>query len=238
MKLSRRSFMKSVPVAAAVVAAKPVQAAQKIRYGMVVDLRKCIGCFACAVACKAEQGVPLGYFKSFVIQKEYGSYPHVKRNLLPVLCNNCTDPACIQVCPVDEHGKYPGTKATWQRPDGIVVQEEDECIGCGNCVYGCPFGAKYLDPVTETAQKCDFCLHRVDQGLLPACVNACNTCARIFGDLNDPNSEISKVVAQNKVKPLMPFMGTKPNVFYIDLNTEGYLPLGQVVAGLKGQFHY
>ncbi len=242
MNLSRRKLLAGVAIgtaAAAIAEQGAVNAAgKKKRYGMVIDLRKCFGCHACSVSCKAEQGGPLGFYKSWVIQNEKGGFPHVKRKFIPVLCNNCDDPACITVCPVDDNEKYEGTKATWKRPDGIVVVDEAECIGCGYCVYGCPYGMRYLDPRTDTAQKCDFCQHRVDQGLLPACVNTCNAKARIFGDLNDPSSEISKFIAKNKVQALRPFMGTEPEVFYVELDQKGYKPLGQVEPGLKGQFGY
>ncbi len=186
------------------------------RYGMVIDLRRCFGCHACSVACKAEQDVPLGYFKSWVMVSEKGRYPSAKRNFVPVLCNHCDNPPCVQACP---------TLATKQREDGIVTQDERICIGCKYCIQACPYGMKYSDPRTKTAQKCDFCLHRVEQGILPACVNTCNARARIFGDLNDPNSAVSHLLASNPVQALRPAMGTDPRVFYIGLDQDAYKPV-------------
>ncbi len=186
------------------------------RYGMVIDLRRCFGCHACSVACKAEQDVPLGYFKSWVQVTEKGRYPHVRRQFLPVLCNHCDRPACVEVCP---------TKATRQRRDGMVTIDDETCIGCKYCIQACPYGARYSDPRTKTAQKCDFCLHRVEQGMLPACVNTCNARARVFGDLNDPDSAISRLIAGNPVQILRPQMGTEPHVFYIAFDQSAYKPV-------------
>jgi len=213
--VSRREFVKRFSVAAAAgagVAAMPkaVSAAttdRKPHYGMLIDTRRCIGCHACSVACKAEFDVPLGGVRSWVEYVEKGDYPNVSRNFLPRLCNQCSDPPCVRVCPAN---------ATWKREeDGIVVIDPDICIGCKYCVQACPYGARFINPNTGAAEKCDFCLHRVKQGLVPACVNACIGDARIFGDLNDPESRISKMVASNPVTVLRQEMGTKPNVFYI-----------------------
>ncbi len=183
---------------------------------MVIDLRRCFGCHACSVACKAEQDVPLGYFKSWVVVSEKGTFPDVKRDFVPVLCNHCDRPPCVEACP---------TKATRQRRDGIVTQDDNLCIGCKYCMQACPYAVKYSDPVLETAQKCDFCLHRVEQGMLPACVNTCNARARIFGDLNDPDSAVSRLIATNAVQTLRPAMGTDPHVFYIGLDKDAYAPV-------------
>ncbi len=225
MSVSRREFLKNAGVAGAAVAAGPLagctgtvrtnKPGQGPRYGMVIDLRRCFGCHACSVACKAEQDVPLGYFKSWVQISEKGRYPHVRRQFLPVLCNHCDRPPCVEVCP---------TKATRQRADGMVTVDDEACIGCKYCIQNCPYGARYSDPRTKTAQKCDFCLHRVEQGMLPACVNTCNARARVFGDLNDPESAISRSLASNPVQVLRPQMGTEPYVFYIGLDQSAYKP--------------
>ena len=154
---------------------------------------------------------------------EKGRYPDVKRNFLPVLCNHCDDPPCVAACP---------TRATKQRKDGIVTQDEKTCIGCKYCMQACPYGVKYADPKTKTAQKCDFCLHRIEQGMLPACVNTCNARARVFGDLNDPDSAISRLIASNAVQTLRPAMGTDPRVFYIGLDYDAYTPVkNQLILG-------
>ena len=214
--VSRRAFVKGVAVAAVAGAgatAMPAAATaatasgRGTRYGMVIDLRRCTGCHACSVSCKAEFDVPLGETRSWVEYIEKGDYPNVSRAFLPRLCNNCRHPQCVDVCP---------TGATWKREeDGIVVVDADICIGCKYCIQACPYDARFVNPETGAVEKCDFCLHRVAQGLVPACVNACIGDARVFGDLNDPESEAAKLIATNPVTVLRPEMGTEPNVYYI-----------------------
>ncbi len=213
--LDRRAFLRGTGIAAVAglggaAAPRTARAAVtglKPQYGMLVDLRKCTGCHACSVSCKAEFDVPLGVTRSWVEYVEKGDYPNVRRSFLPRLCNHCSKPQCVDVCP---------TGATWKRAeDGIVVVDADICIGCKYCIQACPYDARFLNPVTGSADKCDFCLHRVSQGLEPSCVNTCIGKARIFGDLNDPESEVSKAIATNPVTVLRPEMGTEPNVFYI-----------------------
>ena len=224
MSVSRREFIKGVGIAGVGLAAAGMpgcvkgtvetnKPGQGPRYGMVIDLRRCFGCHACSVACKAEQDVPLGYFKNWVLTTERGRYPRVRRAFLPLLCNHCDDPPCVKACP---------TRSTVQRADGIVTQDDTTCIGCKYCVQACPYAMKYSDHATKTAQKCDFCLHRVEQGLLPACVNTCNARARAFGDLNDPDSAVSRLIASNPVQTLRPELGTDPRVFYIGLDHGAY----------------
>ncbi len=217
-RLSRRRFMKQVAggaVAATAVtaAAAPVRAAvgrKKPRYGMLIDTRRCSGCHACSVACKSEFDVPLGVHRSHVEYIEKGTFPNAGLSFLPRLCNQCNHPPCVRVCP---------TGATWKRDsDGIVFIDPDICIGCKYCIQACPYDMRFINPVTGAADKCDFCLHRVEQGLAPSCVNTCVGGARIFGDLNDPESEISKLIAKNPVTVLRAEMGTEPNVFYIGLD--------------------
>jgi tetrathionate reductase subunit B len=214
--VSRRDIINNLGKGAAVVAAAsalPVstQAAvdgQQHHFGMLIDTRRCSGCHACSVACKSEFDVPLGSTRSWVEYTEKGHFPNVSRAFLPRLCNQCSEPQCVSVCP---------TGATYKREeDGIVVVDSDICIGCKYCMQACPYDARFINPITGAADKCDFCLHRVSQGVVPSCVNTCPGKARIFGDLNDPNSEISSVLNANRVTVLRPEMGTKPNVFYID----------------------
>lgn len=181
------------------------------RWGMLIDLRKCIGCQACTVACKFENNVPEGSFRTWVPDVELGTYPEVRRAFLPRLCNHCERPSCIEVCPAG---------ATWQRRDGIVEIDYDLCWGCGACVNACPYDARFIDPVTKTANKCTFCSQRVDQGLLPACVETCVGGARQFGDLNDPNDPVTKQIVTGAVQQLKPDTGNEPRVFYIGLTTE------------------
>ena len=176
------------------------------RYAMVIDLRRCVGCHACSVACKAEFNVPLGVWRSWVKQIERGKLPNTQRHFLPRLCNHCCNPACVEACP---------TKASYQRDDGVVLIREERCIGCRICIAACPYDARFLHPETKTASKCTFCVHRVDQGVVPSCVNTCQGKARIFGDLNDPTSEVARLVAREAVQVLKPELGTEPRVFYI-----------------------
>jgi tetrathionate reductase subunit B len=213
--VSRRDFAKRLAAGAAMgtaAAALPVSAKAAVKknrtqYGMVIDTRRCIGCQACTVACKSEFDVPLGVGRTWVEDIEKGEYPNVTRNFLPRNCNHCSKPPCVRVCP---------TGATWKREeDGVVVIDKDICIGCKYCIEACPYDARFFNPVTRTADKCEFCLHRVKEGMAPACVNTCQGRARIFGDLNDPDSEVSNLIAENPVTALRTEMGTQPNVFYI-----------------------
>ena len=181
------------------------------RWGMLIDLRKCIGCQACTAACKFENNVPEGVFRTWVPDVELGTYPDTRRAFLPRLCNHCERPSCIEVCPAG---------ATWQRRDGIVEIDYDLCWGCGACVNACPYDARFIDPVTRTANKCTFCSQRVDQGLLPACVETCVGGVRQFGDLNDPNDPVTKQILTGVVQQLKPGTGNEPRVFYIGLTTE------------------
>ena len=185
----------------------------KRQYGMVIDTRRCSGCQACSVACKAEFDVPLGATRSWVEYVEKGTFPDVSRNFLPRLCNHCSEPLCVDVCP---------TGATYKRAkDGIVVVDPDTCIGCKYCMQACPYDARFINPKTGAADKCDFCLHRVENGIVPACVNTCEGRARVFGDINDPTSEIAKLIASNPVTVLRQGQGTEPNVYYIAADHSG-----------------
>lgn len=177
------------------------------RWGMLVDQRRCIGCNSCTIACKSENNVPLGYWRSWVKGIQKGVYPHVGTFFLRRLCNHCDVPPCTQVCPV---------QATLRREeDGIVVMYYGKCIGCGMCIGACPYDARFFNPIGNTADKCDFCVSRVDKGLRPACVEACLSGALVFGDLDDPKSEIAQRLAAVGTTVIKPELGTKPKVFYI-----------------------
>jgi len=180
------------------------------RWAMVVDLAKCIGCQACTVACGMENAVPTGKFRTIVNNYEIEYKGKVHSVVLPRLCNHCENPPCIPVCPV---------QATYQRADGIVVIDNTRCVGCGYCVQACPYDARFINPETNTADKCTFCVHRVEAGLLPACVETCVGGARIFGDLKNPESAVSKIIAQQETKGLRPEMKTKPQIYYLGLNS-------------------
>jgi tetrathionate reductase subunit B len=191
------------------LAETPANAKTTVRLAMVIDLRRCIGCSSCSVACKQEFEVPEGVFRSWVKIVEKGSYPNVRKVALPRLCNHCDSPACVAVCPV---------QASYKADNGAVLIHYDKCIGCKYCMAACPFDARFINPETHTADKCTFCVHRVAKGENPACVTTCLAHARTFGDLNDPNSEVAKLVGTQPVQVLKKAMGTEPQVYYIGLD--------------------
>ena len=177
------------------------------RWGMLVDQRRCIGCHSCTIACKSENNVPLGFWRSWVKGLQKGSFPDVGNFYLRRLCNHCDVPPCVQVCPVE---------ATVRREeDGVVVMYYGKCIGCGMCIGACPYDARFFNPIRNTADKCDFCTARIDKGLQPSCVEACLSRALVFGDLDDPTSEISRRLAELGTTVIKPELGTKPKVFYV-----------------------
>lgn len=199
------------------------------RWGMVIDLARCVGCYACTMACKVENGTPPGVWYAPVYEKEMGTYPAVKRMFLPTLCNHCNDPPCMKACP---------TGAIQKREDGIVLVDQGKCCGSRACVSACPYGAlsfveevkgefgEELTPfeqalykqnhVAGTVQKCTFCAHRIDQRVYePACVQTCPTNCRIFGDLDDPHSEVSKLIRERNGSQPRPEAGTEPSVYYV-----------------------
>lgn len=220
---------------------------------MVIDLRKCVGCNACTIACIAENRTPPGIVYRPVLDWETGEYPNVSRAFLPRPCFQCDNPPCVPVCPVN---------ATWKREDGIVVIDYNKCIGCRYCVVACPYGARATDfgfdwaPVNEelsnssminatgkenidhvptleyqptdwfkerwkrgdvfgVTRKCHFCIHRIESGLLPACVTTCIGGATYFGDAKNPNSLVRELLHENKAIRLKEELGTEPSVFYI-----------------------
>lgn len=179
------------------------------RYGMVIDLERCVGCHACAISCKMENNLPEGCFNTWVEEWDAGEYPKVSRVKLPKLCNHCVDAPCVKACPVN---------ATFAAEGGIVVVDEEKCIGCGACVAACPYDARYMNNDTKKVGKCTFCIQRAEVGLLPACVSTCISHARFFGDLNDPESEVSKMVADNKTNGLKDELKLDISVTYIGLD--------------------
>ncbi len=213
---SRRSFLRALPAVTigAAIAPLPGKAATRgeggQRWAMVVDVQKCIGCQACTVSCIMENAAPENSFRTVVSTYEVKEDKRCGTYMLPRLCNHCANPPCIPVCPVG---------ATFQRKDGVVVVDGDRCVGCAYCVQACPYDARFINHETGKADKCTFCAHRVDEGLLPACVETCVGGARIFGDLNDPHSVVHQLLTENKVKVLKPEQGTQPHVFYLGLDT-------------------
>jgi len=185
----------------------------KLRYGMVIDINRCIGCHACVAACKAENGVSLGVWRTQVRYYEKGKYPYVRRYFLPLLCDQCEDPPCV---------RSSASGAFYRREDGIVLIDikkarREEGIYEKYAIESCPIEAIFTDPMTGMPDKCNFCVHRVDKGLVPACVTTCIGRARIFGDLNDPNSEISRYIATHPTRNLVQMQPNKPGVFYVGL---------------------
>ena len=212
------------------------------RWGMVIDLTKCVACDACTVSCKAENKTPPGVNYTLVIKEEVGTYPNVREVFLPRPCMQCDNPPCVEVCPVS---------ATWKNDEGIVVIDYDACIGCRYCITACPYGARTFDfgdfygdgtpmialyetaPTFEygeehtrnplqreespigNARKCNFCIQRLHEGLLPACINDCIGRSRYFGDLNDPDSLVSELLRERYTFRLKEELGTSPKVFYL-----------------------
>jgi len=186
-----------------------------MKYGFVIDNRKCIGCHACTTACKSEHDVPIGVNRTWVKQVEKGSFPDTRRLFSVLRCNQCTDAPCVTICP---------TESLYIRKDGIVDFDKDRCIACKSCMQACPYDALYIDPETSTAAKCNYCAHRIDLGLEPACVNVCPEEAIISGDMENPDSTIADLLARYDVKTRKPEKNTIPNVFYIDADDVSLIP--------------
>ncbi len=178
-----------------------------MQYGFIIDNRKCIGCHACTVACKSEHEVPLGVNRTWVKYIEKGTYPNTARHFSVMRCNHCEDAPCVEICPVT---------ALYTRKDGIVDFDPRRCIGCKGCMQACPYDALYIDPDTHTAAKCNYCAHRVDIGLEPACVNVCPEHAIISGDMDDGSTEIAQLLAKEQVTVRKIEKDTKPRLYYID----------------------
>jgi Fe-S-cluster-containing dehydrogenase component/formate-dependent nitrite reductase membrane component NrfD len=176
------------------------------KYAFVIDQRKCIGCHACTVACKAEHDVPIGVYRTWVKYVEKGEFPNSRRYFLVNRCNHCDDAPCVTICP---------TKALFKRKDGIVDFDSSRCIGCKSCMQACPYDALYIDPYSHTAAKCNYCAHRTEIGLEPACVIVCPERAIIAGDMNNPASEIANIIAHEQVRVRKQEQGTRPKVFYV-----------------------
>ena len=198
-----------------------------MRRGMVIDLKRCVGCHACTVACKLENITPPGVFWARVLEKETGKYPLAKRMFVPMLCNHCQYAPCLRACP---------SGATTQREDGVILVDQNKCIGCKACMEACPYEARFfleevsgyygeeLTPFEKigygkhqkgTVSKCNFCSERVEKGLQPACVQTCPAVARTFGDLDDPDSDASRLIRERSSMQLRPELGTNPSVYYL-----------------------
>lgn len=199
-----------------------------MHYGMVIDLRRCVGCHACTAACKQKNATPTGVFWRKVMIKEEGKFPNSAPVSMPLLCMHCEEPACVDACP---------TGAAYKTKEGPVLIDQDKCVGCRACVVACPYSARtFLEQIGEyypdlgktayetaregehnvgTVSKCTFCVDRINEGKDPLCVQTCIANAAVFGDLDDPNSEVNKRILHYDAQPLLPETGTKPSVFYI-----------------------
>lgn len=200
-------------------------------YAYVIDINKCIGCGNCVRACKRENGVLKPFFRTWVERYRVTDTAHVhadspngghdgfpddkvdgtvtKGFYVPKICNHCRNTPCTQVCPVN---------ASYMSPEGVILIDKQQCIGCGYCVQACPYGSRYIDPRTHTADKCTWCYHRITKGLPPACVAVCPTEARKFGDLKEKDSEVKKLIDVERVEVLRPELNTVPFCFYIGLD--------------------
>jgi Fe-S-cluster-containing dehydrogenase component len=211
-----------------------------IRWVFLVDTNKCVGCGLCVKACKLENEVPYdppvtrtwveryvlmkngqshidspfggrdGYTDAKIDENEIPPDQITKGFFVPKLCNQCKKPACVQVCPVG---------ATYQTQDGVVLIDRKWCIGCGYCIMACPYGMRFFHPVYKVAEKCTFCYHRITKGMKTACVQACPFDARQIGNLKDPNDPVTKIIMDERVAVLKDEYGTKPQVYYIGLDT-------------------
>ncbi len=189
-----------------------------MKYGFLIDHRKCIGCHACTVACKSENEVPLGTFRTWVKYIEKGEYPDTRRFFSVMRCNQCEDAPCITICPVT---------ALFRRDNGIVDFNGDRCIGCKSCMQACPYDALYINPNTNTAEKCNYCAHRVEAQLEPACVIVCPVQAIVSGDLDDSESRLSRLIATEATTVRKPEANTRPKLHYIDANPSSLVPTDQ-----------
>jgi Fe-S-cluster-containing dehydrogenase component/formate-dependent nitrite reductase membrane component NrfD len=193
--------MQSLPI----VAQSASGAESSPKWVKVLDQTRCIGCHACTTACKSENEVPIGVSRTYVKSVDVGEFPQVRRNFQVTRCNQCVDAPCVNACP---------TAAMFTRPDGIVDFDKNACIGCKACIAACPYDAIFINPDDHSAEKCNFCAHRLDMGLEPACVVVCPVEAIFVGDVNDPNSKVAQVVNREPVTVRRPEKDTKPKVFY------------------------
>lgn len=176
------------------------------RLVMAIDTKKCVGCMDCVVACKTENRVPEGYNRDWITTEVNGKNPNLNMEIRSERCNHCGNPPCVYCCPtgashVHDYG-------------GVVLVNKDQCIGCKACIAACPYDARFIHP-EGYADKCTFCIHRVEKGLEPACVSVCPTRCMYFGDLEDSNSTVSRLLQSRKHHTLKPETGTKPNIFYL-----------------------
>ena len=191
------------------------------RLRFLLDSDSCIGCHACTVACKSEHDVPLGVNRTWVKYIETGSFPDVSRHFSVMRCNHCDDAPCIAICP---------TNALFRATNGVVDFDDANCIGCKGCMNACPYDAIYINPATNTANKCNFCNHRIEQGLEPSCVVVCPTHAIKVADLDDPDGETTKLIARSDTAVRAPEQNTLPKVYYLGAEAASLDPLRTAIA--------
>lgn len=176
------------------------------RLGMVIDTRKCVGCMDCVLACKTENNVPVGYNRDWIVTEAKGKFPDIFLEIQSQRCNHCDNTPCVSCCPTGaSHINEVGS---------VVLVEHSMCIGCKACLAACPYDARFIHP-DGYADKCTFCIHRVEKGEIPACVSVCPTHCMYFGDFDDPQSEVSRLLASEKNHPLIPEAGTNPRIYYL-----------------------
>ena len=176
------------------------------RYGMAIDTRRCVGCMDCVVACKTENGVPEGFNRDWIAYDARGRFPTPQLEIRSERCNHCDEAPCVSCCP---------TGASHVDPFGrVVLVTHGECIGCKACIASCPYDARFVHP-EGYVDKCTFCLHRVRDAKDPACVSVCPTWCMIFGDLDDPHSQISQLLDSRSHHAVKPEAGTGPRIFYL-----------------------
>jgi len=179
---------------------------RKKKYAMVIDTKTCVGCGACVVACKTENQVPEGRHRDWIVEEVTGRFPNLHMEIRSERCNHCSDAPCVANCP---------TGASYTKKDSnVVMVNPKKCTGCKACMASCPYNARFVMPEGYVS-KCTFCNHRVEKGLTTACASVCPTHSIYFGDLNNPRSEVAKLLKKRKYKALVPEAGTGPNVYYL-----------------------
>lgn len=178
---------------------------EQTRYAMTADTRLCVGCKACVLACKAENAVPDGLSRDWIVEEVRGEFPALSAEIRSERCNHCSDAPCVKACP---------TGASWVAEGGVVLVTHGKCSGCKACISACPYDARFVHP-EGYVDKCTFCLHRVQKGLAPACATVCPTGALTFGDRNDPESAVARQLASRRSKVKHPESGAGPNLFFL-----------------------